>query len=111
MYNFRLREKLALEEPYEDMCTLLADDVVFPEETIQKSAAKALHKTLSHHPDYITATIAELKDKYQEKLYVGVYTRATVPHLCILVVELKLHVHKIFYYLIKCNIMFYSVKF
>lgn len=65
-----LREKLTLEEPYEDMCTPLADDVVFPEETIQKSAAKALHKTLSHHPDYITATIAELKDKYQETLYV-----------------------------------------
>ncbi|XP_071180493.1 stalled ribosome sensor GCN1-like [Mytilus edulis] len=64
-----LREKLNLEEPYEDMCTPLASDVVYPEETIQKAAAKALHKTLSHHPEYITATIAELKEKYNEKLY------------------------------------------
>lgn len=67
----RLREKLNLEEPYEDMCTPLATDVVYPEETIQKAAAKALHKTLSHHPEYITATIAELKEKYNEKLYVS----------------------------------------
>ena len=60
-----------LEEPYEDMCTPLTEDVVFPEETIQRAAAKALHKTLSCNPNFVTAVMSELKEKYQDKLYVG----------------------------------------
>lgn len=65
-----LREKLQLEEPYEDLCLPLIDDVIHPEKTVRKAAAKALEKTISCHPEFITTTIQQLKEKYEEKLFV-----------------------------------------
>lgn len=55
------------------MCTPLTDDIVHPEETIQKAAAKALHKTLECHQEYVTPTIEQLKIKYEEKLFVSFF--------------------------------------
>nr|XP_022338883.1 eIF-2-alpha kinase activator GCN1-like [Crassostrea virginica] len=64
-----LREQLQLEEPYEDLCLPLIDDVIHPEMIVRKAAAKALEKTISCHPEFITSTIQQLKEKYEEKLY------------------------------------------
>lgn len=65
-----LREKLKLKEPYEDLCLPLIDDVIHPEKTVRKAAAKALERTISCHPEFITTTIQQLKEKYEEKLFV-----------------------------------------
>jgi hypothetical protein len=67
----RLREDLLLEEPYEEMCDPLIQDVVHSEEVIRKAAADTLAKTLTHNPGFLPATLAQLLDKYQEKLYVS----------------------------------------
>uniref|UniRef100_A0A8W8K250 TOG domain-containing protein n=2 Tax=Magallana gigas TaxID=29159 RepID=A0A8W8K250_MAGGI len=64
-----LREKLKLKEPYEDLCLPLIDDVIHPEKTVRKAAAKALERTISCHPEFITTTIQQLKEKYEEKLF------------------------------------------
>ena len=39
---------------------------------VRKAAAKALEKTISCHPEFITSTIQQLKEKYEEKLYVRI---------------------------------------
>ncbi|XP_069136043.1 stalled ribosome sensor GCN1-like [Argopecten irradians] len=65
----KLLEDLMLEEPYEDMAGPLIDDVISSEEVVRLAASKALEKTLECHNDYVTATIEQLKGKYEEKLY------------------------------------------
>jgi len=72
---YRLRVELYLEEPYEEMCNPLIEDVVSDEDVIRQAAAKALEKTLEVHKDNINITMMMLKEKYEAKLYVcNLYT-------------------------------------
>ena len=65
-----MREGLDIEEPFEDMCTPLVNDVIHPEEIVRKAAAQCLAKTLECHTEYIDATIDMLLQKYDDKLEV-----------------------------------------
>ena len=58
---------LDLEEPYEDMCSPLVDDVIDDEEIVRKAAAETLAIALNHHQEYITPVIDQLLQKYEEK--------------------------------------------
>ncbi|KAH3713795.1 hypothetical protein DPMN_073597 [Dreissena polymorpha] len=66
-----LREDLFLEEPYEDMCLKLVDDVTHPEEIVCRAAAKCLADCLQCHGKHIVTTIQLLLVRYEEKLEVG----------------------------------------
>ena len=65
--HFSLLTSLDLEEPYEDMCSPLVDDVIDNEEIIRKAAAETLATALKHHQEYITTIIDLLLQKYEEK--------------------------------------------
>ena len=64
---FSLLTSLDLEEPYEDMCSPLVDDVIDNEEIIRKASADTLATALKHHQEYITTIIDLLLQKYEEK--------------------------------------------
>ena len=64
---FSLLTSLDLEEPYEDMCSPLVDDVIDSEEIIRKAAAETLATALKHHQEYITTIIDLLLQKNEEK--------------------------------------------
>lgn len=63
-----LRETLGLDEPFEEMCCPLVDDIIHPEEIVRSAAAETLAKTLQCHRSYITATIEQLLASYEKKL-------------------------------------------
>ncbi|KAL4223498.1 eIF-2-alpha kinase activator GCN1 [Mactra antiquata] len=63
-----LKTALGIEEPYEDTCVHLVDDVIHPEGIIRKAAAECLAKTLQYHSDYIESTIDLLLQNYDKKL-------------------------------------------
>lgn len=67
---FSLLVSLDLEEPYEDMCSPLVEDVIHDEEIIRQAAAEALAATLNHHREYVTPIIDQLLQKYEEKYQV-----------------------------------------
>ncbi|XP_060079689.1 stalled ribosome sensor GCN1-like [Ylistrum balloti] len=69
MLGEKILQELMLDEPYEDMAGPLIDDVISSEEVVRLAASKALEKTLECHSDYVTATIEQLKTKYEDKLY------------------------------------------
>lgn len=75
-----LREDLDLDEPYEEMCSPLVDDVIHPEDTIRRAAAECLAKALTCHPEYIDAIIEQLMQNYKKKLEV-----TKTVYVCVLV--------------------------
>ncbi|XP_052799821.1 eIF-2-alpha kinase activator GCN1-like [Mya arenaria] len=63
-----LREDLGLDEPYDEMCSPLVDDITHPEEIIRRAAAECLAKALTCHKENIDATIQLLLMNYEKKL-------------------------------------------
>ena len=49
------------------MCNPLVDDIIHDEEIVRQAAAEALAATLDQHHEYITPTIDQLMQKYEEK--------------------------------------------
>ena len=65
-----LLEDLDLEEPYEEMCSPLVEDVIHPEEIVRKAASPCLAKAVGEHPTYVVPTVELLLDNYDKKLEV-----------------------------------------
>lgn len=59
-----------LEEPFEEMCSPLVEDVIHPEEIVRKAAAPCLARTLECHTEYIVPTLELLLENYDKQLEV-----------------------------------------
>ncbi|KAL3857310.1 hypothetical protein ACJMK2_011991 [Sinanodonta woodiana] len=62
-----LLKSLNLEEPCEELCSPLADDVVHPVEVVRKAAADGLAEALKFNDEFVMPTISQLLAKYDEK--------------------------------------------
>lgn len=67
----RLRSKLGLDEPYEELCAAIAEDTIHHQEVVRQAAALSLAQVLESHPSHISATLENLIDQFDKKLYVS----------------------------------------
>lgn len=65
-----LLEDLDLDEPFEEMCSPLVEDVIHPEEIVRKASAQCLAKSLECNENYVVPTLELLLENYDKKLEV-----------------------------------------
>ncbi|KAK3760896.1 hypothetical protein RRG08_042111 [Elysia crispata] len=64
-----LREELNLEQPCEELCSVIVQDATHDEEVVRIGASLALAQVLEVHQSYVSATLQTLLELYEEKLY------------------------------------------
>ena len=60
------------------MCPLLVQDVVHEEEALRQAAADALAAAVNSHPEHVHQCMLELRELYEDKLYVSVPVNSLV---------------------------------
>ncbi|ESO82427.1 hypothetical protein LOTGIDRAFT_223326 [Lottia gigantea] len=65
----KLKTRLGYEEPIEELCNDIVEDIIHSEEVIRISAASTMAQVLQYHPDMVSPILYQLLDLYQQKLY------------------------------------------
>ncbi|XP_050410272.2 eIF-2-alpha kinase activator GCN1 [Patella vulgata] len=65
----KLKTTLKLNEPAEEICSSLVEDIIHTEEVIRIAAANTMAQVLECHPSHVSSILYQLLDLYEQKLY------------------------------------------